>query len=74
MVLHLPDSWSNWNLEMLVFEDTGKLENSAKNPLEQESINDKLNPHMVPVGGGRGVLWEFLGGPELFQLNFATLY
>ena len=56
MVLHLPDSWSNWNLEMLVFEDTGKLENSAKNPLEQESINDKLNPHMVPVGGEGGTL------------------
>ena len=34
MVLYLPYSWSNWNLEMLVFEDTGKLENSEKNPLE----------------------------------------
>ena len=52
---------------MLVFEDTGKLENSAKNPLEQERINDKLNPHMVPGGGGtlgisgwtRAILAEF---------------
>ena len=26
MVLHLPDSWSNWNLEMLVFEGRGKPE------------------------------------------------
>ena len=25
-VLCLPDSWSNWNLEMLVFEERGKLE------------------------------------------------
>ena len=24
MVLRLPDSWSNWNLEVLVFEQTGK--------------------------------------------------
>ena len=26
VVLHLPDSWSNWNLEMLVFEERGKPE------------------------------------------------
>ena len=26
MVLCLPDSWSNWNLEMLVFEERGKPE------------------------------------------------
>ena len=26
MVLRLPDSWSNWNLEMLVFEERGKPE------------------------------------------------
>ena len=24
----LPDSWSNWNLEVLVFEERGKLENA----------------------------------------------
>ena len=35
MVLRLPDSWSNWNLEMLVFEETGKPEYPEKNLSEQ---------------------------------------
>ena len=35
MVLRLPDSWSNWNLEMLVFEGRGKPENPEKNLSEQ---------------------------------------
>ena len=35
MVLHLPDSWSNWNLEMLVFEERGKPEYPEKNLSEQ---------------------------------------
>ena len=35
MVLCLPDSWSNWNLEMLVFEERGKPEYPEKNLLEQ---------------------------------------
>ena len=35
MVLHLPDSWSNWNLEMFVFEETGKPEYPEKNLSQQ---------------------------------------
>ena len=35
VVLCLPDSWSNWNLDMLVFEERGKLEYPEKNLLEQ---------------------------------------
>ena len=35
MVLLLPDSWSNWNLEMLVFEERGKPEYPEKNLSEQ---------------------------------------
>ena len=35
MVLRLPDSWPNWNLEMLVFEERGKPEYSEKNLSEQ---------------------------------------
>ena len=35
MVIHLPDSWLNGNLEMLVFEKRGKLEYSEKNLSEQ---------------------------------------
>ena len=31
MVLRLPDSWSNWNLETLVFEEMGKPEYPEKN-------------------------------------------
>ena len=35
MVLRLPDSWSNSNLEMLVFEERGKPEYPEKNLSEQ---------------------------------------
>ena len=35
MVLRQPDSWSNWNLEMLVFEERGKPEYPEKNLSEQ---------------------------------------
>ena len=35
MVLRLPDSWSNWNLEILVFEERGKPECPEKNLSEQ---------------------------------------
>ena len=35
MVLRLPNSWSNWNLEMLVFEERGKPEYPEKNLSEQ---------------------------------------
>ena len=35
VVLRLPDSWSNWNLEMLVFEERGKPEYPEKNLSEQ---------------------------------------
>ena len=35
MVLRLPDSWSKWNLKMLVFEERGKPEYPEKNLSEQ---------------------------------------
>ena len=35
VVLRLPDSWSNWNLEVLVFEERGKPEYPEKNLSEQ---------------------------------------
>ena len=35
MALRLHDSWSNWNLETLVFEERGKLEYLEKNLSEQ---------------------------------------
>ena len=64
MVLRLPDSWSNWNLKMLVFEERGKPEYPEKNLLEQgrePTTNSShiwhrrrdLNPRYI---GGRRVL------------------
>ena len=35
MVLRLPNSWSNWNLEVLVFEERGKPGYPEKNLSEQ---------------------------------------
>ena len=35
VVLRLPDSWSNWNLEMLVFQERGKPEYPEKNLSEK---------------------------------------
>ena len=42
-----PLSWSNWNLEMLVFVEGGKLENLEKTPRSKATTNNKLNPHMA---------------------------
>ena len=42
MVLRLPDSCSNWNLKMLVFEERGKREYLGKN-LDQLSIEKNRN-------------------------------
>ena len=47
MVLRLPDSWKNWNMEMLVFEEEGKPEYLEKNLSE----NNKFNPHMASTLG-----------------------
>ena len=64
MVLRLPDSWSNWNLEMLVSEERGKPEYPEKNLSEQrrepttncKKTNNKVrlaipmqDPHYCPV-------------------------
>ena len=35
VVFRLPDPWSNWNLELLVFEERGKPEYPEKNLSEQ---------------------------------------
>ena len=52
VVLRLPDSRSNWNLEISVFEERGKLEYPEKKFLEQvEKINNKLNPQMASTPG-----------------------
>lgn len=38
----------NWNLEMLAFDERGKLEYLSKNPHSKERTINKLNPHMAP--------------------------
>ena len=40
VVLGLPYFWSNWSLEMLVFEESVKLENLEKN-LSQHTENQQ---------------------------------
>ena len=42
VVLRLPDSWSNWNLGMLVFEERGKPEYGEKPLGSRERTNNKL--------------------------------
>jgi len=43
-----PLSWSNWNLERLVFVEGGEPENPEKNPLSKARTNSKLNVHIAP--------------------------
>ena len=73
VVLRLPDSWLSWNLEMLVFEERGKLEYPEKN-LSQKGENQQqtkthiwhccqnLNPGHI---GGRQALLSQLHHPLL---------
>ena len=66
MVLRLPDSWSNLNLEMLVFEERGKPEYPGEKPLgAKERTKNKLNPHMVSTPG-------FEPGPHWWEASALT--
>ena len=44
MVLSLPDSWSNWNLEMWVFEETGKPEYPEKTSRSKGENQQETQP------------------------------
>ena len=51
MVLRLPDSWSNWNLEMLVFEEKGKPEYPEKTSRSKGENQQQTQPtYGVDVG------------------------
>ena len=50
VVLRLSDSWSNWNFEMLVFEERGKYPEN-KSLGAKERTNNKLNPHIASTPG-----------------------
>ena len=47
MVLCLPDSWSNWNLEMLSFEKRGKPDYLDKSLLEQRREPTTNSTHII---------------------------
>ena len=46
VVLRLPDSWSNWNLELLVFKERGKLEHPEKNLSEKRREPTTSSTHI----------------------------
>jgi hypothetical protein len=54
------DSWSNWNLEMLIFEKTLEA---------RERINYKLNSHMTPSPGMK----KFLVNLRVYNLRTMRL-
>ena len=47
VVLRLPESWSNWNLEKLVFEERGKLEYPEKNLSQQRREPTTNSTHIL---------------------------
>ena len=51
-VLRLPDFWSNWNLEMLVFEEREKLKYPEKNLLEQRREPTTNSTHIMVLTPG----------------------
>ena len=65
VVLRLPDSWSNWSLEMLVCEERGKPECWEKNLSAQEITNNKLNPHVA-------LALRFEPGPRWWEASAVT--
>ena len=67
VVLRLPDSWSNWNLEMLVFEERRKPEYHEKNLSEQwrEPTTNSTHMYMVSTPG-------FEPGPHWWEASALT--
>ena len=47
MVLRFPDSWSNWNLKMLEFEERGKPESPEKNLSEKRREPTTNSTHVM---------------------------
>ena len=66
VILLLPDSWSNSNLKMLVFEERGKPEYSEKNLSEQRREPTTNSTHIwrprraILVGCERHPLLQFI--------------
>ena len=59
MVLHLPDTWSNSNLKMLVFEERRKPKDLEKNLLEQRrELTNSAHKSMLEFEAARPDWWE----------------
>ena len=75
-----PLSWSNWNLEMLVFAEGGKPENPEKKPRSKARTNNKFNPLMAP--GRNQIRTRLVGGecshhyaiPAPIQFSIQSLF
>ena len=63
MVLRLPDSWSKWNLEVLVFVERGKPEYPKKNLLEQGREPTANSTHIMVLTPG------FESGPHWWEVS-----
>ena len=76
MVLHLPDSWSNWNLEMLVSWEEWKTQVPREKPLRaKERTNNKLNPRMMGDTDRRQVFSALHHpAPPSLPLHFAYMF
>ena len=69
MILRPPDSLSNWNLEVFVFEERGKPECPENNLLEQaqrERTHNKPNPHVT-------LTLRFKHRPHLWEASASTI-
>ena len=66
VVLHLPDSWSNWDLEMLVFEERGKPKYPEKNLSEQRREPTTNSTHIMASTPG------FEPGPHWWEASALT--
>ena len=64
VVLRLPDSWSNWNLEMLVLKERGKQEYLEKNLSEQRREPTTNSTHIWVPG--------FEPGPHQWEATALT--
>ena len=66
LVLPLPDSWSNWNLEVLVFERRRKQEYPEKNLSEQRREPTTNSTHIFASTPG------FESGPHQCEASALT--
>ena len=72
VVLCLPDSWSNWNLEMVVFKEWGKPEYPKKN-IRGKGENQQQTQPTYGVNAGIWTPGNIVGGRVLSPLRHPSL-